>query len=126
MPRIFGRKSLAHKDMAQMPAAARTDNFGTPAIGIGHAFDRAGNFIVKARPATARIKFIFGTVELRLALPADIRARRKVLVEFAAAGVLGAFIQNDARFFFGEGIELHTVKVTTKSSTRRFFMGGLV
>lgn len=107
MPRVLSREPFAQKYMAEVAAARSTDNFRAPPVSIGDAFHRPGNFVVKTRPAAARIELVFRTIQLRLALPADINAWCKMLVVFTRAGILGTFMQNDARFFFGEGVEFH-------------------
>lgn len=104
---VLGCKAFSFKDMAQMSAALSADDFCTPAIRIGDMLDSPGNFIVEAGPAAARLEFVFAAVELRIALPTDIGADRFVVLVFAGAWVLSAFVNNDALLFDGQGIELH-------------------
>lgn len=98
---VLGRKAFSFKNMAQVPAALRTDNFSAPAIGVGHMLHSARDFVVKAGPAAARLELVFAAVELRIALPAHIDAGRFVVLILAGARVLRALVDNNTRLFDG-------------------------
>jgi hypothetical protein len=57
MPYIFWRKVFAFKYMAQMRAAIGAHYFGAATVGIGYPLYCAGYFVIKAWPATMRLKF---------------------------------------------------------------------
>ena len=83
MAGVLGRESLALKNMAQMAAAIRAEDFHPPSVGIGHTAHRAGHGVVKAGPAAAGFELVLGMVKRHAALTADIGACR-VIVEIAA------------------------------------------
>jgi hypothetical protein len=60
MPRIFGRKTLSFKNMAEMPAAIGAHDFYPfhAERNIGVADNCTGYFVVERRPTAAAVKFI--------------------------------------------------------------------
>jgi hypothetical protein len=58
MARIFSCKAFPLKHMAQVSFTIGTNYFDAVTIGIRHPLHSARNFIIKAGPATMRVKFI--------------------------------------------------------------------
>ncbi len=58
MTGIFRSKSLSFKDMPQMRAAIRTDNFDSSAVRVRMPVDGSRNGIVEAGPPASRVKFV--------------------------------------------------------------------
>ena len=84
--------------MAQMRPAVITDNLGPTAIGVGDAFYRSGDFIVKTGPAAMGIKLILRPVERRAASFTKIYPRFIILIILTGEGTLG-FLVNDNPLF---------------------------
>lgn len=99
---IFRGVPFADKNMTQVTATISACDFRAPAIGIERFFHRASNFLVKARPAAARMKFGARRVERRVALATYVGAFDKKIVVQTGAGQLSAFVNNDVSFFSGK------------------------
>lgn len=98
--RLLRGETLPCKYMSQMTAAAGADDLRATPVGIGLPLDRTGNLIVEARPSTARIKLVIGTVEWLSALPAAIGPRLLVVVIGSRKGCFGSLFEDDS-FLFG-------------------------
>jgi hypothetical protein len=111
MPRVFGRKPLSFKNMAEMSAAIGAHDFHSfhAERNIGVADDSARNLVVERRPAAAAVKFVGRLVQRGVAASADVRACGFVVPIFASEGAFGAFLGNYILLFWREGIPIFTV-----------------
>jgi hypothetical protein len=101
VPCVFRREALAFKDMPQMTAAVGAHNLDPAAVGIQVALDCPFNLIIKAWPAAVGIKFIVRPVQGCITLPAVVGAGGFVVCVFSCVGAFGAFMEDDAFFFWG-------------------------
>lgn len=107
VPGIFGRESFAFEYVPQVSAAGVAKNFDATAVGVRHLFDCTGNFIVKTRPATARIEFVLRAVQRCIALAAKISTSSFEIIIFASKRPLGSFFQDDVGFFRTKFVVFH-------------------
>lgn len=109
--------------MAQVAAAVGADDLRAAPVGVGFAAHGAFDFVVEAGPSAARVKFVFGAVQGRLALPAHVNAGRFVVPIFSGKGAFGAFVEYYAGFFRCEWIAFgHDVVGCRLSVVRSLFI----
>src|SRR3990170_5685264 len=84
--------------MAEMTTTGHTDNLGPMPIGIGQSSHRAGNLLVEAGPAAARMELGVRNVKRGSTPPADVRAFIKEVVVLAGVGRFGAFVNDHPLF----------------------------
>ena len=106
MSRIFRRISFAGEYVAEMRLAGVADNFRSRSVGIGNFFHRIRNFLIKARPTAAGMKFGIRGIERGVASPADIGAVAKIIRVLAGKRHFRTFVNDDAFFIGGEGVEV--------------------
>ena len=101
MPRVFGRKSLSFKDVAEVSAAIGAHDFYPfhAKRNIGMTDDGTGYFVVERRPTAAAVKFIGRLVQWGIAAPADVCACGFVVPIFAGEGAFSAFLGNHIFLF---------------------------
>lgn len=92
--------------MPQVPAAIGAGDFCAHAVGVERALHRARDFIIKTRPAAMCIKLIFRPIQRCVALAADKHACPVFVQQLASKRWFGAFVEDDAFFFFGEVIHV--------------------
>jgi len=102
VPGVFLGKAFAFKDVAEVATAVGANDFSAPPIGICHALDRTGYFIVERRPAAVRFKLTGGMVKRRAALPAHVGSGFFIVGVLAGERPLGAFVEDNVFFFGGE------------------------
>ena len=56
VPGVFVGEAFAEEDVAEVSVAVLADDFGTPAIGVGHATHAAFDLVVEARPTATRME----------------------------------------------------------------------
>ncbi len=100
MPRIFWSHFFTDENMTQMRAASVAGNFSTQTIGIIGSFDSAGYFLVKTRPAAARMKFGIRIVEWCFASAAEVCAFDKKIIVFTGKWRFSALTYDDSGFFW--------------------------
>ena len=79
MTRILFGHAFAFENVPKMAVAIVANDFDAAPICIRHALYGASDFIVKARPSTARLERVCRLVELCIATTAEITARLFVL-----------------------------------------------
>ncbi len=109
MAGIFRRETLTCKDVTQMSVACLADDFGARSIRVGNALDRTGNFLIKTRPAAAGMEFSRRGVEWCVAAATEVRPFDKKIIVLARTWTLGSFVDDNALFFRGERIEVHSM-----------------
>ena len=107
VPCVFGRKAFAFENVSQMAAAICADDFNAPSVGIGHTLYRAGNFVVKRRPAAVRFKLVLRTIKRCVATAANVCAGFFMICVFTGERTFGAFAEYDPFFFGCKWVELH-------------------
>ena len=73
MARVFGGESFSHEDVAEMTTAIIAEDFRAKTVAVGHLLDSAFDLIVEAGPTALADEFVIGTIERRVATPADDR-----------------------------------------------------
>ena len=111
MPGVFLCKSFAGEHMSQMTFAVTANNLGATSIGIPYTFHSTGNFVVETRPAAVRFKFIFGSVQRRIALTAHISTAGFVVDIFACKSTFGTLVKNNRSFLFRQLIVFHCLSI---------------
>jgi len=106
---VFVCKSFAGEDVAEMAAAAGADDLHPLAIRIGDALDRAGNLVIKARPAAAGMEFILRAVERGVAALAEIGAFRLVVGVLPGEGPLRPLVQDHPFLVRSQFVIFHLV-----------------
>lgn len=107
VPGIFGCEPFAFKYVSQVSAASVAQNFYATAIGVRHLFDCTGDFVVKTRPAAARIEFVLRAVQRCIALSAKIGTCSFKIIIFARKRPFGSFFQDDVGFFWIKLVVCH-------------------
>jgi hypothetical protein len=97
---VLRRETLTQKDMPQMCTAMRAGDFRTLAVRVRRPFDRARNFLVKARPATVGFKLVIRTVQLGAAASADVSSFFPEGEVLAGERGFRGFVDYDTLFFF--------------------------
>ena len=99
MARVFGSQPFSIEDVAEMTTTIIAKDFRAETVAVGHLLDSALDLIVEAGPTTLANEFVFGTIERRVATPADIGARVFQIRVFADKRPFRPFAQDDTRFF---------------------------
>ena len=58
MPNILLRETLAFEDVAEMAVAVFAQDLNPVSVGVAFVPHGSGEFVVKTRPATARMKLV--------------------------------------------------------------------
>jgi len=118
--RVFGREALAFKDVSEMGAACGAGDLCPHAVRIRGALHRSRDFRVEAWPSALGVELVIGTIQRGFAAPADVDAFLPVGLILAREGPLGALMNNDARLFRRQGIELFHGKdnILTRTMSR--------
>jgi hypothetical protein len=96
MTRVFGGESFSHEDVAEVTPAIIAEDFRAESVAIEHLVDSAFDLIVEAGPTAVAGEFVIGTIERRVATPADIGAFQiRVLADKRP---FCPFAQDDSRF----------------------------
>ena len=85
-----------------MSIAGIAGNLDTTAIGIGTFSYSARDLLVKAWPATARMKFGIGIIERCFTAAAEVGAFDKKIIILASEWAFGALVHDDRGFLWGE------------------------
>ena len=96
---VLGRELLSHEDMAEMPTAVFAEDLNPKTVGVGLLRDRTRDFVVEAGPPAVTGEFILGTIQRRVATPADIGAGVGQLGVFADERSFRILPQDYPRFF---------------------------
>ena len=99
VPCVLLCEVLAYKDVAKVSAAVSTLDFGSHAVGVRQPPNRARDFLVKAWPATVRLKLAFRTVQPSSAAFADVGAFFPERVILPSERHFGAFVHDNLFFF---------------------------
>lgn len=111
MADILLRQSLTRKDVAEMRPAMSAANLRSLPIWVEPPLNCPRNLLVKAGPATVRIKLISRAVEGRFAPPAEVSARRKMTIILARKGSFRAPVDYHLLFFWRKRIKLHASSI---------------
>ncbi len=103
MSGVFGGKTFAFKNVAQVTAAGGAEDFRTPAVGVGTAAPGSGHFVVKTGPAAAGVELVAGAVQRGPAAAADIGSVGLVVPVAAAEGRFRGPRFNNGLFFGIQG-----------------------
>jgi hypothetical protein len=93
--RVFRGESLPEEYMTEMGAAPSTLDLGAHPVRVRDSSDRAGDFLIEARPSTLGVELIFGSVQRRIAALTRIDAGGPVMFELAGEGGFGALTNDD-------------------------------
>jgi hypothetical protein len=107
-----------------MALAIVADDFRALAVGVKMAVNGAVNLIIKARPSAVALELVGGSIQWRIALAADVRARLLVVRVLADEGTFGTFLEDHERFFPREFVESGTLFVFHGNLRRRAADGG--
>ncbi len=107
VPRIFFGHHLALKYVSEMSVAVRALDLDAIPVGIFDAFHCSGNLLIEARPAAARIKLVIGSIELGVALAADVRAPLGEIVILSRKWRLRSLVFDHVAFLRGQLVVLH-------------------
>ena len=102
MARVFFGEVLACEDVSKVGVAVGTFDFCSLPIRIRKPFNRAWDFIVKARPPAVGFKLVLGPVKFCTTPFADIDAFFPKRIVLACEGHFGAFVNDNLLFFGGE------------------------
>ena len=114
MTGVFLRKTLSLEHVAEVSATVIAQDLDPAAIGVPVPAHRAGDLVVKTRPTTATTEFILAVVQRCIApatskYPVDLE-----VIVLSGKRHLRTFINNDALFFRGKGVEVvrtfHAIK----------------
>jgi hypothetical protein len=108
MAGIFLGHTFALKYVAEVPCAVGTHDFSSfhTKRYIRVAENRAGEFIIKGRPAAAAVKFIRRLVQGCVASAANIGTSGFVVPVFATKSAFSAFLSNHIFLFRGERVPI--------------------
>src|SRR5271156_453088 len=95
VPRVLCREPLAQEDVAQVGAAVGALDLRPASVGVGDPLDRARYLVVEGRPAAPRVELVLGTIEGRLAPPAEVRPRPEIVLVLAGEGPLRPLVDYD-------------------------------
>ena len=98
MPGVFGGKAFAFKNVAQVAAAMGADDLRAASVGVGQAAHGLGQGVVKAGPAAAGVKLVFGAEQGCAALAAEVSSRRLGMYIGSAEGRFRGLVQQDGGF----------------------------
>ena len=85
--------------MSEMGAAVGADDLRSVAVGIGDAFDRPLDLVVKTGPPTVGTELVAGAVEGGVAPFADIDPLLEMVIVFPAERAFGPLLNNDMLLF---------------------------
>jgi hypothetical protein len=125
MPGILRGVFFPFKDMTQVSSTVGTQNLSTSAIAIRLSYHRSFDFIIKARPSAARLKFIFRPVKQGIAPVAMISPFFIKVILFPAEGSFRPFVDNNPFFFRRQCIRdllVHYLFLLSTSNITVFFI----
>ena len=103
MADVFFSELFTDEDVAQVAATMCAGDFGATTVGIRSVLNCAREFVIEGGPAAAGAEFAVGRIKRRFTLAAHINTVFKKVVVLASEGHFGAFVNNHAGFFGGEG-----------------------
>ena len=106
VPRVRRSEMLSREDMPKMGTTISALDFRPHTIGIWEVFYSSGDFVVKAWPSAARLKFALGTVKFRSTALTHISALIPERIVFACERHLSAFMHNNLLLFGSQLLRL--------------------
>jgi hypothetical protein len=104
VPRVLRGEALAEEDVPQVAAAGRTLDLDPLTVRVRKPLHRAGDLLVEARPATARVELGVRDIERCVTAAAHVRALLEEVVVLTAERGLRALVNDDPRFCWRERI----------------------
>lgn len=117
MASIFWRVPFADKNVAQVSTTLLAGNLGSAAVGIGCLHNSAWDFLIKAWPTAARVKFAVRSIERGVTPTALVGALNEKILIFASKRGFGAFVNDNSLFLGGKFIHVHTSISLAKSKS---------